>query len=183
MAAGKQQIDMMLKQMAAGESEVVLPEATTLHEMLAGAKLSANADGIASMYEAFEFTAGYRIGLGSFAKALEGVVEEVASVDGGEATAAQSGEGADTSAEVNAQIAARRLMNSFPEVLPAELHDVEEQRGAEHLLTFAQTTEAVKIQSYMDEAYSRYRESMPQAAVNDPEPILRAKWARLHFVA
>ena len=56
-----------------------------------------------------------------------------------------------------------------------------EEQDAAYTLSFAQKTQVVKIQSFMDAEYQKYRTSMPEAAVVEPEPIIRAKWARANY--
>ena len=84
-------------------------------------------------------------------------------------------------AEIVAAIAARYDRQEFPEVLPSEVSGRAATLEAPHTLSFARKTEAVNIQSFMDAEYQKYRTSMPEAALVDPEPVLRAKWSRANF--
>ena len=54
------------------------------------------------------------------------------------------------------------------------------EEDASHVLTYVQKTETVKIQSFIEEEYKKYRRSAIVAS-NSNEALIRAEWSRDHY--
>ena len=76
-------------------------------------------------------------------------------------------------------IAERKARGDFPEVDPGQQASMAVE-DAQEVLTWLRKIDAVQVQSFMDERYSVYRSTLPMESV-DPEPVVRAKWARVSY--
>ena len=167
---GRKTIEDLFADMKAEEDTLEVPEASAMQELVAAAGVEATEEGVLAAYEAVSVSIGDHVALDKFTEICEmlGCRSNMRATD-------------EKNAEVHTSIAARGAQGSFPEVLPTELRDMSEERDAEYTLSFAQKTQVVQIQSFVDAEYQKYRTSMPEAAVVEPEPIIRAKWARANY--
>ena len=82
-------------------------------------------------------------------------------------------------ADAIASIVERVNASEFPLVLPGQQTAVPLSE-AQDLLAWVQKVDAVKIQSFMNARYQVFRASLP-AAVEKPEGVIHAEWARDSF--
>ena len=160
----------LFREMAAGEDDMELPDAATMQEQMAGRGMRVTEASVSAAYAALGIAAGERLAIDAFVHLHDAL-----------RPCDPAGEVLESDKEIIAGIAARSEQGSCPEVLPDELGDSGLQREAQQTLSFAEKTEAVVIQSHVEAAYQRHRESMPEAASADPEPLIRARWVRENY--